>query len=153
METDGGKSTRPRKRRFLLTLVVAVVFGLGVGWFVERSSKPSVEPLVEKLKVAGFMCDPPRKSNDGIMNSFSICQKENVRLEISSQPTDQAHDELVRFTVEDMGCPLALSRNHPGFTLYTRGRTIVYEFGNDHGFAELFDEFGLRDVECKKEAV
>jgi len=150
MEVDGDSSNRPRKNLFALTLVAAIGLGLGIGWLVGRSPKSTVGPLVEELRLAGYTCDPMRTSNDGIMNSFAACQSDGVRLEVSSQPTDQAHDELVRFTVEDMGCPLARSRNQPGFTLYTRDQTVVYEFGVGHRFASLFDDFTVSDVECVK---
>lgn len=142
-----------RGKWFMFALVVAVIFGLGIGWVVSRVSMPTAAPLVEELKAAGYVCDPVKKSSDGIMNSFSVCEKNEERLEVSSQPTDQAHDELVRFTVEDMGCPLAQSRNHLGFTLYTRDQTIVYEFGSGRTFDALFDDFTARVVRCPSKSV
>jgi len=138
---------------FAVSLVAALFFGLGLGWVVSRVSKPTVAPLVKELKAVGYACDPLKKSSDGIMNTFSVCEKNGERLELSSQPTDQAHDELVRFMVEDMGCPLAQSKDHLGFTLYTRGQTLVYEFGNERVIAELLPGFIGQTVTCKKAAV
>lgn len=138
---------------FAVSLVATLFFGLGLGWVVSRVSKPTVAPLVKELKAAGYVCHPLKKSSDGIMNTSSVCEKHGERLEVSSQPTDQAHTELVRFTVEDAGCPLAQSREHPGFTLYTRDQTLVYEFGNERVIAELLPDFVGETVTCKKAAV
>jgi hypothetical protein len=142
-----------RGKWFAVSLVAALFFSLGIGWVVSRVSKPTVAPLVKELKAAGFVCDPLKKSNDGIMNTSSVCEKNGKRLEVSSQPTDQAHDELVRFMVEDAGCPLAQSKDHLGFTLYTRDQMIVYEFGRGGTFEALFDDFYARDVACPKKSV
>ncbi|MFM7409640.1 MAG: hypothetical protein ACKO3L_02425 [Actinomycetota bacterium] len=142
-----------RGKWFAVSLVAALFFGLGIGWVVSRVSKPTVAPSVKELKAVGFVCDPLKKSSDGIMNTSSVCEKNGERLEVSSQPTDQAHDELVRFIVEDMGCPLAHSKDHLGFTLYTRDQMIVYELGRGSTFGALFDDFDARDVACPKKSV
>jgi len=146
-------STWLRGKWFAVSLVAALLFGLGIGWVVSRVSKPTVAPLVKELKAAGYVCDPLKKSSDGIMNTSSVCDKDGTQLEVSSQPTDQAHDELVRFMVEDAGCPLAQSKDHLGFTLYTRDQTLVYEFGSGRSFESLFDDFDARDVACPKKSV
>ncbi len=142
-----------RGKWFAVSLVAALFFSLGIGWVVSRVSKPTVAPLVKELKAAGYVCDTLKKSSDGIMNTSSVCEKNGKRLEVSSQPTDQAHDELVRFMVEDMGCPLAQSKDHLGFTLYTRDQMIVYEFGRGGTFEALFDDFDARNFACPKKSV
>lgn len=142
-----------RGKWFAVSLIAAGILGLGIGWVVSLVSKPTVAPLVKELKAAGYVCDPLKKSSDGIMNTSSVCEKNGERLEVSSQPTDQAHDELVRFMVEDVGCPLAQSKDHLGFTLYMRDQMLVYEFGSGRSFESLLDEFDVREVVCPKKSV
>lgn len=148
METDGKASTRARSKKYPGVLLVAGVVGLGVGIAVGRGSGSTVEPLVRDLESAGYVCEPIKKADDGILNSFSACEKGERRLEMSTQPTDQAHAKFVRFTIEDMGCSLARSRKQVGFTLYTRDRTVVYESGTERRFVGYSDSFKKRDVNC-----
>jgi len=127
--------------------------GLAVGLVVGRSPRPTVAPLVRDLESVGYICEPVKKADDRILSSFSACEKSGLRLEMSTQPTDQAHAEFVRFTIEDMGCSLAHSREQIGFTLYTHDQTVVYEFGLERRFEDLVDYFSARDVDCKKKTV
>jgi len=153
METGGGASSAARPKRFIWALLVAGVVGLGVGLVAVRGSQPTVGPLVRDLESAGYVCEPMKKAGDGILSSFSACEKAGLRVEMSTQPTDQAHAEFVRFTIDGMGCSLAHSREHVGFTLYTRDRTVVYEFGVERRFLASVGSFAARDVECKKKTV
>lgn len=151
METE---SVKPRKRRPSWLLVALVALGGLVAVFVvRRVGDVTVAPLVEELRRNGYECEPMKSSDDGILRSFSACENGEVRFELSTQPTGQAHDEFVRFSIEGAGCSLARSRNHASFTLYTAKHTVVYEFGERHRFAELFEEFEARDIECKQPTI
>lgn len=153
METDGAASSTARPKQFLWALLVAGVVGLGVGLVAGRGSQPTVGPLVRHLESAGYVCEPMKKARDGILSSFSACERAGLRLEMSSQPSDQAHHEFVRFTIEEVGCPLAHSRGHDGFTLHIRDRIVVFEFGRQRVFSESGDSFSSRDVACAKKTV
>lgn len=153
MGSEPNLSKRPRSRRYVVALLVVGGSGLMVGLVAGRESRLTVEPVVRDLETVGYECDPMKTTSDGILSSYSVCEKGEVRLEMSSQPSDQAHDEFVRFTIEEAGCPLADSRGHDGFTLHVRDRIVVYEFGRQRQSFELDNSFASRDVVCAKKTV
>lgn len=127
------ESIQPRRHlgRWLLALVGVVVGFVFVPPIVNigGSSAPSLEPLRNEFGAAGYDCKILASGRKGIITESAVCSSGDLRVEMSSHSNQQKQDEIIRFISENVGCPLAHSRDADRFDLFSADRITAFIAG------------------------